>query len=77
MASGEMALFLLQKTYQGEEQVQEEDLRCTGSIHIFLQEAFFSLNVSVLLPFGSNKLCIFVSALGLSSLLLNSSGFEW
>ena len=55
------------KTYQGEEQVQEEDLRCSGSIHIFLQQAFSSLNVSRLLSFGSNKLCIFVSALGLSS----------
>ena len=29
---------------------------------------FSSLNVSGLLLFGSNKLCIFVSALGLSSL---------
>ena len=56
------------KTYQGEEQVQEEDLRCFGSIHIFLQQAFSSLNVSRLLSFGSNKLCIFVSALGLSPL---------
>ena len=37
-------------------------------MHIFLQQAFSSLNVSSLLPFGSNKLCIFVSALGLSSL---------
>ena len=35
------------KTYQGQEQVQEEDLRCSGSIHIFLQQAFSSLNVSV------------------------------
>ena len=65
------------KTYQEEEQVQEDDLRCSGSIHIFLQQAFNSLNVSGLLPFGSNELCIFVSALGLSSLLLRSSGFEW
>jgi len=56
------------KTYQGEEQVQEEDLRCSGSIHIFLQQAFSSLNVSRLLPFRSNKLCIFVSTFGLSSL---------
>ena len=56
------------KTDQGEEQVQEEDLRCSGSIHIFLQQAFSSLNVSRLLPFGSNEFCIFVSALGLSSL---------
>ena len=56
------------KTYQGEEQVQEEDLRYSGSIHIFLQQAFSSQNVSRLLPLGSNKLCIFVSALGLSSL---------
>ena len=56
------------KTYQGEEQMQEEDLRCSGSIHIFLQQAFSSLNVSGLLPFGCNKLCIIVSALGLSSL---------
>ena len=31
-------------------------------------EFFSSLNASRLLPFGSNKLCIFVSALGLSSL---------
>ena len=56
------------KTYQGEEQMQEEDLRCSGSIHIFLQQAFSSLDVSGLLPFGSNELCIFESALGLSSL---------
>ena len=56
------------KIYQGEEQVQEEDLRCSGSIHIFLQQAFSSLNVSRLLPFRSNKLCIFVSTFGLSSL---------
>ena len=46
------------KTYQGEEQMQEEDLQCSGSIHIFLQQAFSSLNVSGLLPFGGNKLCI-------------------
>ena len=56
------------KIYQGEEQVQEEDLRCSGSIHIFLQQAVSSLSVSGLFPFGSNELCIFVSALGLSSL---------
>ena len=56
------------KTDQGEEQVQEEDLRCSGSIHIFLQQVFSSLNVSGLLPFGSNKLCISVSALRLASL---------
>jgi len=48
--------------------MQEEDLRCSGSIHIFLQQVFSSLNVSGLLPFGSNKLSIFVSALGLFSL---------
>ena len=56
------------KTYQGEEQVQEEDLRCSVSIHIFLQQAFSSLNVPRLLRSWSNKLCIFVSALGLSPL---------
>ena len=55
------------KTYQGEEQMQEEDLRCSGSIHIFLQQAFSSLNVFGLLPFGSNKLCIFVSVFWLFS----------
>ena len=55
------------KTYQGEEQVQEEDLRCSVSIYIFLQQAFSSRNVPRLLRSGSNKLCIFVSALGLSS----------
>ena len=55
------------KTYQEEEQVQEEDLRCSVSIHIFLQQAFSSLNVPRLLRSWSNKLCIFVSALGLSS----------
>jgi hypothetical protein len=57
--------------------VQEDNLRCSGSIHIFLQQAFSSLNVYILLPFGSNKLCIFVSAFGLSSLYLRSGGFEW
>ena len=56
------------KMYQGEEQVQEEDLRCSGSIHIFLQQAFSSLTVSRLLPFGSNKICISVSSFELSSL---------
>ena len=56
------------KIYQGEEQMQELDLQCSRSIHIFLQQAFSSLNVSRLLPFGINKLCIFVSAFGLSSL---------
>ena len=55
------------KIYQGEVQMQEEDLRCSGSIHIFLQQAFSSLNVPRLLRSWSNKLCIFVSALGLSS----------
>ena len=46
-------------------------------MHIFLQQAFSSLNVSGLLPSGSNKICIFLSALGLFSLYLRSSGFEW
>ena len=46
----------------------EEDLRCSGFIHIFLQQAFSSLNVLGLLPSGSNMICIFVSSLGLSSL---------
>ena len=67
MAFGEMAFFCY-KTYQGEEQVQEEDLRCSRTIHIFLQQVFSSLDVHGLLPFGSKKLCIFVSSLGLFSL---------
>ena len=37
-------------------------------MHIFLQQAFSSLNVSGLLPFGSNKLCISVLDLGLAPL---------
>jgi hypothetical protein len=67
MASREMALFLLQNI-SGRRADARRGFAMFWTIHIFLQQAFSSLNVSGLLPFGSNELCIFVSALGLSSL---------
>ena len=67
MVSGEMALFLLQNL-SGRRAGARRGFAMFLIMHIFLQQAFSSLNVSGLLPFGSNKLCIFVSALGLSPL---------
>jgi hypothetical protein len=67
MASGEMALFLLQNL-SGRRADARRGFAMFLATHILLQQAFFSLNVSGLLPFGGNKLCIFVSALWLSSL---------
>ena len=67
MASGEMALFLLQNV-SGRGADARRGFAMFWIIHIFLQQVFSSLNVSGLLPFRSNKLCIFVSALGLSPL---------
>jgi len=67
MASGEMALFLLQNI-SGRKVGARRGFAMFLVMHIFLQQAFSSLNVSGLLPFWSNKICIFVSALGLTSL---------
>jgi hypothetical protein len=67
MASEEMSLFLLQNV-SGRGADARRGFAMFWTIHIFLQQAFSSLNISGLLPFGSNKLCIFVSALGLSPL---------
>jgi len=67
MASGEMELFLLQNV-SGERANARRGFAMFLTMHIFLQQAFSSLNVSGLLPSGSNKICISVSTLGLSSL---------
>jgi len=67
MASGEMALFLLQNI-SGRRAGARRGFVMFLIMHIFLQQAFSSLNVSRLLPFRSNNLCIFVSALGLAPL---------
>jgi len=63
MASREMALFLLQNISG-----RRADERRGVAKHLFLLTSLSSLNISELLPFGSNKICIFVSALGLASL---------
>ena len=52
------------KTYQEEEQMQEEDLRCSWSCISSYNVFFFSLNVSWLLPFWSNVLVSFYQPLG-------------
>ena len=67
MASREMALFLLQNV-SGRRVGARRGFAMFLIMHIFLQQAFSSLNVSGLLPFGSNQICISVSALGLASL---------
>ena len=67
MSSGVMALFLLQNI-SGRRADARRGFVMFLAMHVVLQQAFSSLNVSGLLSFGSNKLYIFVSALGLSSL---------
>ena len=67
VASGEMTLFLLQNI-SGRRAGARRGFGMFVIMHIFLQQAFSSLNVFGLLPFGSNKLCISVSALGLTPL---------
>ena len=48
-------------------------------MHLFLLTSLSTLNVSELLPFWSNKICIFVCALGLSPLFCSRARvvFEW
>jgi len=53
MASGEMALFLLQNI-SGRRAGAKRGFVMFLVMHIFLQQAFSSPNVSGLLPFGSN-----------------------
>jgi len=67
MASGEMALFLLQNI-SGRRADAGRGFAMFLIMHIFLLTNLSSMNVSELLPFGSNKICISISALGLASL---------
>ena len=60
------------KTYQREEEMALDDAR-RGFVmrlifHLFLLTSLFSLNVSQLFPLRNNKICISVTALGLTDL---------
>jgi hypothetical protein len=65
MASGEMALFLLQNI-SGRRAGVRRGFAMFLIMHLFLLTSLSSMNVSGLLPFGSNKIYISVSALGLA-----------
>jgi hypothetical protein len=67
MASGEMALFLLQNVSRRRADARRGFVMFL-IMHLFLLTSLSSLIVFVLFPLGNNKICIFVSALGLSSL---------
>jgi len=75
MASGEMALFLFQNL-SGRRADARRGFAMFLIMHLFLLTSLSSLNISELFPLGNNKICIFVSALGLASLYLRLSGFE-
>jgi len=67
MASGEMALFLLQNVSRRRADARRGFVMFL-IMHLFLLTSLCSLNVSELLPFGSNKICISVSVHGPASL---------
>jgi hypothetical protein len=67
MASGEMALFLLQNI-SGRRVGARRGFAMFLIMHLFLLTSLSSMNVSELFPLGNNKICIFVSALGLAPL---------
>ena len=60
------------KTFQREEEMALNDARRRFMMHLifhlFLLTSLFSLNVSSLFPFGNNKICILVPAMGLKTL---------
>ena len=65
-------IIFVAKTYQGEEQMALNDARRGFAmlliLHLFLLTSLFSLNVSGLFPVGNNNICIFVIAVGLTTL---------
>ena len=60
------------KTYQREEEmvlnVARREFAMLLILHLFLLTSLFSLNVSGLFPVGNNNICIFVIAVGLTTL---------
>ena len=60
------------KMYQTEEEMALDDARRGFAMrlifHLFLLRSLFSLNVSGLFPVGNNNICIFVTAMGLTTL---------
>ena len=60
------------KMYQREEEMALDDARRGFAMrlifHLFLLTSLFSLNVSGLFPVGNNNICIFVIAVGLTTL---------
>ena len=73
-------IIFVAKTYQGEEQMALNDARRGFAmiliLHLFLLTSLFSLNVSDLFPFGNNKICISVAAIGLKTLCCNWARIE-
>ena len=69
---GDGIVFVVE-TYQGEGEIPLQDARreftMLPRLHVFLTKSLFFLNVSSLFPFGSNKICIVVTAIGLMYLL--------
>jgi len=76
MASREMALFLLQNIL-GRRADARRGFAMFVIMYLFLLTSLSSLNVSELLSFGGNKICIFVSALGLASLFCSRARVVW
>ena len=66
-------IIFVAETYQGEGEIALQDARRGLAMllifHLFLAKYLFFLNVSSLFPFGNNKICIFVTAIGLMYLL--------
>jgi len=69
--SGDGIVFVA-KTYQREEEmalnVARREFAMLLILHLFLLTSLFSLNVSGLFPVGNNNICIFVIAVGLTTL---------
>ena len=73
-------IIFVAKTFRIEEEMALNDAR-RGFVmclifHLFLLTSLFSLNVSDLFPFGNNKICISVAAIGLKTLCCNWARIE-
>ena len=67
------SIIFVAEMYQGEGEIPLQDARrgfaMLPRLHVFLAKSLFFLNVPILFPFGSNKICIYVTAIELTYLL--------